>query len=196
MGSFLRCFLLPGVSVGYIQIFLMLAWPSTPRANTSHSWAALLQQLHRASAASPARQNASLTWNNCGWLCWDIHRRGGFWSHFSDLHANVSSPCLWCLWSALNSVWPQLFLKALPGCWWEPDTAGTPVHLYNAYLHLNWMHWVIGLKPKKKTPCVVYTSWERGPVTVWWWDCKEGLGWRQFTCEAVLAESAFLVFKL
>lgn len=116
--SFLRCFFLPGIRVGYVQIFLVLTRPHAPRANTLHSWATL-QEFHWASAASlcAAEYLLNLKWH--GWLCWDVQRRGGFGSHFSDLACQHQQSCSWCLCSACSAAWLQLFLEALPKDWWE-----------------------------------------------------------------------------
>jgi len=91
--------------------------------------------------------------------------------------------CSWSLWSACNSAWPQLFLRAFLKRWWEPSTAGTAAGLYNACLELDTLGKLVKTTTKKSLS-VSYTSWERCPISVQWWDGKEGLGWGQVLCES------------
>lgn len=85
-------FFLPGVSVGYIQIFLALTRPHAPRANTLRSWATLLQEFHWASAAFLLQQNASLTWKDTAGSAGTYGVGVGLGIAFPTWHANVSSP--------------------------------------------------------------------------------------------------------
>lgn len=86
-GNFLRCFSLPGISIGYIQIFLVLTRPRTPRANTLHSWAALLREFQQADTAECVL-NLKYVAGSAGTY---MDRGLGFEVTFSESHASVSS---------------------------------------------------------------------------------------------------------
>lgn len=152
----------------------------------------LLEQIHcipeplSKSSTEPVQppcvqQNTSLTWNDTAGSAGTYREGVGLGVTFLTWHANISSPA--------------------PGVYVQPVV----LHGFSCSSRLcprtggNWDSWnarrfayclcafeldTLGDLVKTTKPLsVVYASWERGPFTGLWWDCKEKLGGRQFMCE-------------
>lgn len=91
------------------------------------------------------QQNASITWNDTAGSAGTYTEGVGLGVTFLTWHANISSPApgvyvqpvVLCGLSCSSRLCPRTGGN---------ETAGIPVDLFNACVHLNWIHWVIWLK--------------------------------------------------